>query len=91
MVAKPDSPDQEEEEQQGQQNEGQVPTNMIRINFSVPAGLYDQIMQMAAFDGLKAAELNRYLWMNGVDNYVESLNKRLVNQKLLTTALAKSH
>lgn len=90
MVPESDRPEQQEEESQEQQSDPQVPTNMIRINFSVPAGIYDQIMKMAAFDGLRAAELNRHLWMNGVDTYVEGLNKRLVNRKLLATALPKS-
>lgn len=86
-------PDQEQETEE-QQSEPQPSPNMVRINFSVPAALYAEIVAMAAHDGLKVAELNRFCWMNGIDGYVEGLNKRLVNSKLRATAaatIAKNH
>ncbi|MFB2768585.1 hypothetical protein ACE1AT_04740 [Pelatocladus sp. BLCC-F211] len=55
---------------------------MIKINFSVPAPLYEEALALAKLEGWKPAELHRMFWEKGFAAHAEGVNKRLVNKKL---------
>jgi hypothetical protein len=55
---------------------------MVRIDFSVPAPLLEQMQELAKDEGWKPAELHRMLWVLGFAAYTEQSNKRLVNDRL---------
>ncbi|MCC5636288.1 hypothetical protein LC593_10550 [Nostoc sp. CHAB 5844] len=55
---------------------------MVKITFAVPEELHQQILDLAAAEGWKPAELHRVVWVLGFNAYAEGSNKRLVNQNL---------
>jgi hypothetical protein len=63
--------------------------NMEDVKFAVPAPLLAQMMDMAAADGWKPAELHRVFWESGFAAYAERANKRLVNEQLREKRSAK--
>lgn len=56
--------------------------NMVKITFAVPEVLHQQILDLAAAEGWKPAELHRVAWMLGLSEYAERSNKRLINENL---------
>ncbi|MEH2033389.1 MAG: hypothetical protein V7K67_27840 [Nostoc sp.] len=56
--------------------------NMVKITFAVPEELLQQILDLAASEGWKPAELHRVVWVLGFNAYAEGSNKRLVNRSL---------
>lgn len=56
--------------------------NMVKITFAVPEELLQQILDLAASEGWKQAELHRVVWVLGFNAYAEGSNKRLVNRNL---------
>lgn len=55
---------------------------MLKITFAVPEELHQQILDLAAAEGWKPAELHRVVWVLGFNAYAEGSNKRLVNRNL---------
>jgi len=55
---------------------------MVRIDFSVPGPLLEQMQELAKDEGWKPAELHRMLWVLGFAAYTEQSNKRLINDRL---------
>lgn len=61
---------------------------MVRIEFPIPAPLYEDFLQLAAIEGWKPAELHRILWEKGFVAHAEGSNKRLINRQLRQRLLA---
>lgn len=61
---------------------------MVRIEFRIPAPLYEDFLQLAAIEGWKPAELHRILWEKGFVAHAEGSNKRLINRQLRQRLLA---
>jgi hypothetical protein len=55
---------------------------MVRVEFRIPAPLYEDFLQLAELEGWKPAELHRILWEKGFAVHAEGSNKRLVNRQL---------
>ncbi len=55
---------------------------MVKISFAVPEEIHKQMLEIAAAEGWKPAELCRLAWVMGMNVYSEGSNKRLVNQSL---------
>lgn len=55
---------------------------MIEIKFSVPGGLLEDALEMAAIDKMNPAQFHRMAWERGLSAYAEGSNKRLINRKL---------
>lgn len=55
---------------------------MVRVEFRIPAPLYEDFLQLAQLEGWKPAELHRILWEKGFAAHAEGSNKRFINRQL---------